>query len=520
MQRKEIAWPGIITTVLGALWLGTFPLWQDLSYAHITRAKWVGMLALCGVTVLTVLFCVLILAARKQLRQALRWHPVQLVALGYFAWVALSALLGEWAGTLNAQGQSVVWMGAIRYEGLFTHLCYAAIFLMMSFFPPRMKAVLAAASAALVLFAGVVALQYAGINVLGLFPAGRSIYANYEFQGTIGNIDMVSGYLSLVTPLLLGAFVIQRKGGWHLLAAGTLGAALEWCMEVQSGLIALMLLCGLLVLLVLRFPAYRHRACLVLAGIAAGFALRGMLFLPWLDSATPREVQPVAFTMTDKASIGVSAVAVLMVAAAIFRRYPGKAVPGKVILCLVLVTAIAAVCAIVYLPIPQTAGGLYELHELLNGRPQDQFGSWRLGAWRYALDMSRDSLLFGNGPDTFYYALADHLQQVGVSLGENFDNPHNEYVAILSNNGLPALVLYLALAAGVLAACIRRREWALALGLGCYAAQGFFSFSICLVAPMFWAVMGMAVALCGKKLQSEQKHGIIGDGVRVDDHEC
>lgn len=509
MQRKEPAWPGIITTVLGALWLGVFPLWQDLSYAHITRAKWLGMLVLTGVTVVAVLLCVLVLAAKKQLRQALRWHPVQLMAVGYFAWVALSALLGEWAGTLNAQGQRVVWMGAIRYEGLLTHLCYAAVFLCVSLFPPRMKEVLAAASAALMLFAGVVALQYAGVNVLGLYPAGRSIYANYEFQGTIGNIDMVSGYLSLLVPLLLGAFVTREKGGWHLLAAGSLGAALEWCMEVQSGLIALLLLCGLLVLLALRFPAYRRRACLALAGIAAGLALRGMLFLPWLDSATPRAVQPVVFTMTDKALAGVIAVAVLMVAADIFRRHPGKAMPGKGILCLVLVAAVLAVTVVAVLPVPQTAGGLYELHEILHGRPQDQFGSWRLGAWRHTLDMSRDSLIFGNGPDTFYYALREHLHQAGASLGENFDNPHNEYVAILSNNGLPALLLYLTLLAGVLAGCLRAKQWALALAVGCYAMQGFFSFSICLVSPMFWSVMGMAVA----QLQSEPKRAIIGDEV-------
>lgn len=509
MQRKQPAWPGIITSVLGALWLGVFPLWQDLSYAHITRAKWLGMLVLTGITVAAVLLCVLILAVKKQLRQALRWHPVQLLAVGYFGWVALSALLGKWAGTLNAQEQSVVWMGAIRHEGLLTHLCYAAVFLCMSLFPPRMKAVLAVASAALVLFAAVVALQYAGVNVLGLYPAGRSIYANYEFQGTIGNIDMVSGYLSLLVPLLLGAFVTGEKAGWHLLAAGCLGAALEWCMEVQSGLIALLLLCGLLVLLALRYPAYRQRACVALAGIAAGFALRGMLFLPWLDSATPRAVQPVAFAMTDAAFAGVIAVAVLLVGAAFFRGHPGRAMPGKAILCLVLVVAVLALTAVAVLPVPQTAGGLYELHEILHGRAQDQFGSWRLGAWRHALDMSRDSLLFGNGPDTFYYALRDHLQQLGASLGENFDNPHNEYVAILSNNGLPALLLYLALLAGALIGCLRAKQWALALAIGCYGAQGFFSFSICLVSPMFWAVLGMAAA----QLQSEPKRAIIGDEV-------
>ncbi|MBQ7866391.1 MAG: hypothetical protein IJ350_08490, partial [Clostridia bacterium] len=63
--------------------------------------------------------------------------------------------------------------------------------------------------------------------------------------------------------------------------------------------------------------------------------------------------------------------------------------------------------------------------------------------------------------------------------------------------------------AGVLAACLRAKQWALALAVGCYAMQGFFSFSICLVSPMFWSVMGMAVA----QLQSEPKRAIIGDEV-------
>ncbi len=43
------------------------------------------------------------------------------------------------------------------------------------------------AALALVLFCGVVALQYAGLNPLELFPGTLSTRTNYEFQGTIGN---------------------------------------------------------------------------------------------------------------------------------------------------------------------------------------------------------------------------------------------------------------------------------------------------------------------------------------------
>ncbi|MBE5804227.1 MAG: O-antigen ligase family protein [Clostridiales bacterium] len=487
----------MVAAVLGALWLGVFPLWQDLSYAHITHAKWVGALALCGVTVLVCLVAALVPARGKRSGQGLRRHPVWLVALAYFSWVALSACFGSWAGSVNGSGELVVWMGAIRYEGLLTHLCYGLIFLMMSLFPARKEPVLAAAAVALTVFCGVVALQYMGVNVLGLFPAGRSINTNYEFQGTIGNIDMVSGYLCLVTPLLLGDYVTREKGGWLQLAAGSLGAALIWCIEVQAGLIALAALCALIVLLMLRFPAYRVRGCVALAGVAAGFALRGLLFLPWLDSATPRAALPVELVFTWKALLGLLGVAVCLLLAWAFSHRQGKALPAKAILCLLLVCVLGGVWLMAILPVPESAGGLYELHEILNGRARDQFGSWRLGVWRHSLDMSRNSLIFGTGPDTFYYAMQDHLAKVGASLGENFDNPHNEYVAILCNNGLPALLLYVTLLAWLLVEVCRRRQWPLALAVGCFALQGFFSFSICLVTPMFWAVLGMAAAQCG-----------------------
>ena len=501
MRHDKIGFSGNVAAALGVIWLGLFPLWQDLSYTRITRAKWIGALVLCGATVVVAALLAMILCKRKQLRREVHWHPAQLAAAAYFLWLSLSGCFGTWADCSNAQGQLTVLMGAIRYEGLVTQWCYGLIFAMLSLFPAREEPVLGGAAAAMMLFCGVVALQYAGVNVLGLYPAGRSINTNYEFQGTIGNIDMVSGYLCLVTPMLLGAYMIRRKGGWHLLAAGTLGAAVLWCIEVQSGIIALMFLCDLLVLLMLRTPAYRARGCVALAGVVAGLALRGMLFLPWLDSATPRAVLPVEFALTAKAMAGVIGVAVLLALAVVFRRHPGKPVPAAAILCLVLAAAVAAVCVVAFAPIPQTAGGLYELHEILNGRPQDTFGSWRLGVWRHSLEMSRESPIFGTGPDTFYYAMFNYLQQAGVSLGESFDNPHNEYLASLANRGIPALVIYVALLALVMAGLFRRKEWPMLLSLGCFALQGFFSFSICLVTPMFWAVLGMAAARCGKPLK-------------------
>lgn len=500
MKCADRRWPSMVTTVLGCLWLGLFPLWQDLTYSHISRTKWIGLLVLCGVTVLSCLVTVAILARRGQLRKCLRWHPAQLLALGYFLWVAVSAWQGRYNDAVNGRGETVVLMGTIRFEGLVTHLCYFLVFLMMSFFPPRVEIILRAAVAALALFCCLVAVQYTGTNPLGFYPEGYGIYTNYEFQGTIGNIDMVSGYICLLLPLLMGTFATREEGGWFMLGGGCLSALLAFCMEVQSGLLALLLFCGLLVLMLLRQPELRFRVCLVLAGIALAFGLRGLLFLPWLDSATPREEQPVRLVLTLKALVGCGAAGAITALAFLFRKHPGKAFPWKPLLCLLLACAVLGVAALACLPIPQSAGFLWEVHECLNGRVQDSFGSWRVGVWRHSLMMAAESPIFGNGPDTFYYALYYHLQALEEELGENFDNPHNEYIAILVNNGAPALVMYLALLAVVLFACWNRGEWALSCSIACFAAQGLFSFSICLISPMFWAVMGMAVALCGSKI--------------------
>ena len=509
MECRQARHLNLIMAVLGALWLGVFTLWQDLSYAHITRAKWIGALCLCALCVVTAV-PVTIVALRREGRRSLRPHPALWLALGYFLWVALSAWQGSLSGQLNSRGEPAVLMDAIRYEGLYTHLCYGLIFFSMNVHPARLRPVLWAAAAALALFMGLVALQYTGVNPLGLYPSGRSIYANYEFQGTIGNIDMVSGYLCIVMPLLLMGYLL--KGGPALLAGGLGCVLLMTMMEVQSGLIATALLCGLLLAVMLFRPETRCQGLIIFCGLAAMLALRKAIYLPWLDGGLRTEA-PVTLSFGRTSAMLLSLSIVFACAALLLRAHPGPALSGRAVLALIAVFVIAVVSVLAFAPIPESMGGVYEIHEMLCGRARDEYGSWRVGAWRNALAIWKENPVFGTGPDTYYYALHNRLEATGEVLGENFDNPHNEYLAILSNNGFPALLCYLGLLFTVLLSCLRlglRESWLWALGASilCYAAQGFFSFSICLVTPMFWAVLGMTCAHIArqKRLQSAPQH--------------
>lgn len=511
----------IITTVLGMVWLGVFPLlgviWRDgwpiqvpLSYSVMTRSKWelCLLLSMLGAA----LTPVILICARKRIN----WkHPARWLLLGYFAWVALSAWQGSGAQLTNAAGERIVWIGSGRYEGLATQLCYAAILLSMSLVKPHIKPVLAAAAVGAMLMTAVTAMQYAGQNPLGFYPGGRSIYTNYEFQGTLGNIDMVAGYLALVTPLLLGSWVLQ--GGWMgvlTLPAGALCVLLMLMIDVQSGLLALLAGVALLVVLMLLRPEMRSRGCMVLALVLACFTLRKLIGLPWVDgleapwlcevrpdALLPKltGTEPVVFpwNVTLKKLLPLLAAVVLLGLAAWFRKREGRGVMLRFILIGCAVLAAAAAACVWLLPIPQSMGGLWELHEILNGRMQDSFGSERYGIWRHTLMIAREHLLFGTGPDTFLPVMRQHLSQVGAAFVQTFDNPHNILLAILVQNGVPALLLFMA---GGLAAMLWERKHAaclaVAAGLACYAAQCMFCFSLCIVTPVFWAMTGMCIALC------------------------
>ena len=483
----------VLMTLLGGMWLGLFPLWQDGSYTRITRAKWTGMLLFTGVTAAVVLGLLLFRLIRKRGEKP-RLHPTQGLALAYLGWLALSALFGSMADSVNSQGQLTVWMGAIRYEGLATQCCYILLFLLMSLYPSRLKAVMAAASVGLLVYSGIVAMQYAGLNPFHLFPPTRDIRIVPEFQGPIGNIDVVSGWLCLIVPALMFAYVLSKER-WLCLPGMTVGTLLLLLIRVQSGLLTLAAVLALLVLAMLMFPQIRPRGCYALSCALTMITLWLLLGLPW-HNGTEDIVFPHAMAAWKLLPL-LLAVALIPLGKR-FASHPGPAVPGRWMILLVCLGLAAAVVLLLFFPFPE-GGGLWEIQEALHGRGVDSFGSERYGIWRLTLEMSRQHLLFGTGPDTFWYAMQDYMYETGQTTLQNFDNPHNLLLAVLANNGVPALLLYLALMIAVAVTCLRagRRDgWPLALlaGLAAHLLQGMFTFSICLVTPMFWVMLGMAVS--------------------------
>ena len=127
------------------------------------------------------------------------------------------------------------------------------------------------------------------------------------------------------------------------------------------------------------------------------------------------------------------------------------------------------------LPLPGTLG---EAHALLRGKAEDSFGSGRIYIWRNTLPLLRERLLTGGGPDTFSHrmtAVFTRIDENGKTIRRTIDCAHNEYLNILVNQGLPALLFYLAALLCSFVRWFRRRGDAAAALAGaallCYALQ-------------------------------------------------
>ncbi|NLF80090.1 MAG: O-antigen ligase family protein [Clostridia bacterium] len=346
---------------------------------------------------------------------------------------------------LASPDPELVWAGSGRFEGLGTGLVYCGIFLAVSSFG-RFRPLFIYALLIPVAFNSVLVYrQLAGGNPLGLYPPGLNYYDGNivysgEFLGTIGNSGLLAAFLCLAMPSLLVYFARRPRHRQSLaLLAG--------------GLLGL--------------------AMLLASRIAAG--LVGLL-------------------------------ACFLVVAPLLPRGRRN---RRIVLLLVLLLLLALFLLLLSYDGPPQ-GLLYEASALLHGHAEAEFGSGRLLIWQRAWALIPERPLLGGGPDT----LGKRLDLVFTSHDASapprqarVDNAHNDYLNIAVNLGLPALLVYVAALLCTARGFLRRRcsDAVLALGAGllCYSAQIFFSFSLCITAPIFWLFWGLLVAELAKEKQDD-----------------
>jgi hypothetical protein len=133
----------------------------------------------------------------KELLRRSSW--VQRLIVLYMLLTVFSAILSPYP--------EVVWTGSGRKEGAVTILLYCLCFLLVSIFGKAQRWLVWVVGGAMTLFSLLSIVQLFGGNPFTLYPEGYNYFgANIHypgaFLGTVGNIDLVAGFLCVTIPLL------------------------------------------------------------------------------------------------------------------------------------------------------------------------------------------------------------------------------------------------------------------------------------------------------------------------------
>jgi hypothetical protein len=149
--------------------------------------------------------------------------------------------------------------------------------------------------------------------------------------------------------------------------------------------------------------------------------------------------------------------------------------------------------------------------ETFGFKGNEKLGSERGYIWSRAFPMLKDNLLLGGGPDTFAFRFPQN-DLIGKYYAYDtpnmvIDKPHNLYLQLALNNGLIALLAFLAIMIIYVVDSIKLyafKEYyeksqvfgsVTCLGVVGYLFAGLFNDSVISVAPVFWIVLGVGIAL-------------------------
>ena len=238
IQNQKTDWPSLLLEI----WIGLFAAFYLLfpgtaGYRDISSAKTYTFFALTALLLGLGLWCLI-----RDLRcRSLRPLSVsQIAALAFLALTLISAAVSPLG--------SKAWYNASAHEAALSVSLYVLLFLIVARWGRPTERLFGVLFWSMAIFCVLCVLQAAGENPLGLYPKGLNYYDGYEikysggYAGTIGNVDFVSAFLAMVTPMLALHTVGQRpRDAWRcwLLAGACLGVAV-W-IHVLCGLVGLAL---------------------------------------------------------------------------------------------------------------------------------------------------------------------------------------------------------------------------------------------------------------------------------------
>lgn len=158
--------------------------------------------------------------------------------------------------------------------------------------------------------------------------------------------------------------------------------------------------------------------------------------------------------------------------------------------------------AVIYCAGAQLPSSLHELSQIMHGNFDDSYATGRLYIWKNTLPLVPEHIILGGGPDTLSMRLDAGFSRFNEAIGQtvtsSIDAAHNEYLNVLVDQGIIALILYMAALMALAWQWIResdKRPVTAVCGSAvlAYCIQAFFGISCLVSAPYLWIVVGIMI---------------------------
>ena len=484
-----------ITDLYVFLIIVIFPLIVNKTgFFHILECKWYSFITISSIYLLSIILVYFYYLWFKKENALKNWKPskIQWLAIIFLIINIISCFTSPFFKNYN------LWVGVGRGEGLIIQTLYILSFLVVSIFYRFKKKHILYFSISSILINTVAVLQYLGFNPLNMYQDGIGIY-NVSFLTTIGNIDFVSAIYCILVTISIAAYIFQeeenkKEKAIHLLSV-LLGFMMISIIEVASGKLAmfatLVIVFPFIVLNNKRLSRFINIIGIILLAYGIDYFLNPQYHY---KTGIYRLYPQIDFITLLFIIICIS----LFVLSRVIKKYKYDHLDNKKIIkgfyIFILCCGFLGVATIFLFDFKINM--LHEIHELLHGNFNDDFGTYRIFLWRRTLQIFPEFPILGSGPDTFVIRFMDKFTQDIIALGEYSlnDTAANVYLTMLINLGIVGLGTYIAFLTSQIINGVKKMNpysKILLIGLLCYMIQDFFNLSVVIITPIYWVLMAV-----------------------------
>ena len=474
-----------------------FPLIVDKTgYFHILECKWKSYILISILYFCSIIFTLLYYKIRykEKYLTKLKFNKIHLIIFLFLLINILSCMFSPFFNKYN------LLIGEGRGEGLIIILIYILSFVFVSLFSKLKKTHLLYFSISSILVSMIGIIQYLGFNPFNLYKEGLGFY-NCWYITTIGNVDTISAIYCILLPISFAAFIFLNNKKYeniiHLLSI-FLGFFMFGIINVQSGKVAFIVTLILLVPIILSKSIYLKRFFIILSTFLFSYCSHILINSQYSYNLNKFIIKPQINIMV---LVFLLSIVILLIFANRLDKLEYDFFSNKKLIRKIYINIFFMFLAfLLFLFFCDVKHGmLHEMHELLNGNFNDKFGSYRIFLWKRTLKLIKEYPLLGSGCDSFAIRFMAKYTKDVMAIGPLTinDTAANVYLTTVINVGIIGLIAYISFLFSYLKNAVKNQNKLtkiILVAVICYIIQDFFNFSVVIVTPIYWILLGLGMS--------------------------